>query len=172
LAETGNPFDTSELFSALQPLRARQLRESLGTLRAGAPGLGQRFGSAMRANEQGTVLQHLESISAQDAGIQMQAHEAAQGRRLGAGQALNSSALALMELLGRTEQGRRTGNLQALSVAAGVPQAQGVNWGQPGFDIGQMLLLRQLAQTKQTPTSTPTTPRVLGTYTSPLGMGT
>ena len=144
LSETGNPFDTSELFEALQPLRGRQLQEGLGALRAGAPGLGQRFGSAMRRNEGQTVLEHLQNISAQDAGIQMQSHEAAQGRRLGAAQIQQGSAQGLMQILMQAENSRRQGNIGLLGTAVGVPQAGGVQYGQPGMDIAQLMLLQQL----------------------------
>lgn len=153
LAQTGSPFDTSELFAALQPVRSRQLNEGLASLRAGAPGLGQRFGSAMMRGEQMTVLEHLQNIAAQDAGINFQAHEAAQGRRLGAAQVGAGAQLGVMQLLASLEQGRRGGNLNALSIAAGIPQAAPVSYGQPGFDMGQLLLLRQLTQTPNTASS-------------------
>jgi hypothetical protein len=145
LAETGAPFDTSQLFEALRPVRQRQLEEGLGVMRAGAPGLGQRFGSAMMRGEELTVLEHLQNIGAMDAGINYQAHEAAQDRRLGAAQVGLGAQQNLMQLLMQAEQGRRGTNLGALQVAAGLPGTPQVSYGQPGFDIASLMLLQQLS---------------------------
>jgi hypothetical protein len=167
LSETGSPFDTSEMFDALQPVRGRQLNEGLAALRAGAPGLGQRFGSAMLRNEGQTVLEHLQNIAAQDSQMQFQAHESAQGRRLQASQIGFGSELGFLQLMAQLEQNRRSGNLQALGIAAGVPQPGAISYGQPGQDIGQLLLLSQLtggsggsarSSWRPPPTRTPWTP--------------
>ena len=129
----GQTFDTSGMFEALQPLRQRQLQSGLGELRSSAPGLGQRFGSAMMRDQNLLTQEHLQNIAAQDAGIQMQAFESGQGR-----------AIDLMRILAGLEGGRQGQQLQALQIAGGMPASPQVAYGQPGVDIGQMLLLQQL----------------------------
>jgi len=133
----GQPFDTTELFQSLQPIRNRQLGEGLGQLFAGAPGLGQRFGSSMMQEGGNLTNRFLQEIAAQDAGMRMQSHEAHQNRVFGGG-------MNLLQLLGQAEQGRRGMGLAAVQTAAGMPWAPQQNWGQPAMDMGQLLLLQQL----------------------------
>lgn len=150
ISETGTPFDTSQLFNSLRPIRERQLSEGLAQLRAGAPGLGQRFGSAMMRGEQNVLLQHLQNIAAQDAQTAFSAHESAQNRRLSAANVGTGITTNLLQLLGTAEQGRRGLNLGAVQTAAGIPQPPATNWGQPFSDTAQLMLLRTLMQ-NQTP---------------------
>jgi hypothetical protein len=136
ISETGLPLDTSELFGALAPLRRRQLQEGLGELRAGAPGIGQRFGSAMMRGEQETTRRHLEDVAGIDAAVTAQAHEGAAGRRMGASQFLTNILAAL-------EQGRQQMGVQAAGILGGLPVGA-ENFGQPFADLGQLLLMSQL----------------------------
>ena len=84
----GPSFDTSPLFDALQTQDERRARSATADLRAGASGLGQRFGTALMRAEGDTRAQLAENAGARDASLVQQMWEAAQGRRLGAGQIL------------------------------------------------------------------------------------
>ena len=160
LMETGDPFDTSELFAALQPIRQRARTEALGDLRAGAPGLGQRFGTAMMRGEEDLVQQLLEDQNVQDAGIQMESHENAQNRRLTAGQAVMQMLLGegelgvadqgqginMLQLLLQSQGNRRSNDTNLLSLLAGqpIPQSGASAIGGAGIDFAQIMLLRNL----------------------------
>lgn len=144
LSETGAPFDTSKLFQALAPVRDRQLQTGIASLRGGAPGIGQRFGSAQMASERQFAGEHLQNIAAQDAATSFQAHEAAQARRLQASQFGVGAQQNLLNLLFNAENARKGRNVQLFGAQAGIPQAPGVNFGQPFTDFGQLMLLKSL----------------------------
>lgn len=86
LLETGNPYNTSEMFAALQPVEDRELNQSLATLRGNAGGLGERFGSAMQTKVNDGVAQLLDNQALRRSQINMDSFENAQGRRLDAAQ--------------------------------------------------------------------------------------
>jgi hypothetical protein len=126
----GGQYDTSLISSALDPIRQRNLQRSVAELHAAAPGLGSRFGSAVRRGEVDLRRQNLEDTSAIDAQMLFQAHEAAQARRL---QAANS-----LLGMGQLQLGRDQGALGALMQQAGV----GINQGQLNLAQGQFGLDR------------------------------
>lgn len=82
IMETGDPFDTSNVFKTLAVVDNHNREAGLADLRAGAGGLGQRFGSAMMRGEEKLVGEMDENTAARNAQIAMQAYEAAQARRL------------------------------------------------------------------------------------------
>lgn len=116
MAANGMRFDTSELFGALGAQDARRREEALGEFRGSAGSLGQRFGTASRAQEGDLMAQLIENESARNAQIGMSAWEAAQGRRMQAAQQLGGlegqRAQERLGLLGLAQQGGQLG-LQA-----------------------------------------------------------
>lgn len=171
MVATGDPFDTSNMFKTLQAVDDRQRARGLADLRAGATGLGQRFGSSMMQGEQDLVGQLLDTSAARNAQIQQGAYEAAQGRRLQAAgqiadinqqhanlattlanlglsqnQAHNAALSMLLSGYGQlgSMQSQRQGlNMQALSMLLGAPMTQTYN---PGGDLGQMAQLMLFLQ--------------------------
>jgi hypothetical protein len=139
--ETGMPFDVSDLFKSLEPIETRALEGNIAGMRAGASGLGERFGSAMMRGEGDMRTQAGEQAAARRAGIAQQSHEAAQGRRMQFG---GMQASTLAQLLGMG-QNREMG---LLSLLAGQPAAQefGQGAGQGMADMGQLLYLLPLLQ--------------------------
>lgn len=111
----GNPFNTSELFNALGVIDQRNLDQSLSGLFAGAPGLGQRFGSAMRNSEVRLRQGALQDSALRNAGIAMQSHGDAQNRLL--------QALGLTQQGALGQQGQQNQLLQLLLGAQGNRQA-------------------------------------------------
>lgn len=156
ITETGNPFDTSEMFKALETQDARTRDDSVATLRAGTSGLGQRFGSAAGGAEADLLAQLADQTALRNAGIQMQSYESAQGRRqqaaggvLQATQAQEAEQLALAQLvqsiLGQlmgADQNRQSMNAQLTSAAAGMGGIQAPN-AIPGAvgDISNLLFM-------------------------------
>lgn len=51
LSQTGMPANTQSLLAGLQPMQAQQMNQQVNQLRAGASGLGARYGSGIGANE-------------------------------------------------------------------------------------------------------------------------
>lgn len=163
MLETGDPFDTSNMFRMLEQVDARQRASGLADLRAGASGLGQRFGSSMMQGEQDVVKQLLESTGARNAQIQQGSYEAAQGRRMQAATSIQemtqqhaqvAQTLANLGIakdqadqtatqlllsgygqLGNMQSNRQTQMMQALSMLLGQPMQSMYN---PGNDIGQI----------------------------------
>jgi hypothetical protein len=169
MAATGDPFDTSNMFSTLEHVDARQRSRALADLRAGSSGLGQRFGSSMMRGEEDLVERLLENTSARNAQIQMGAHESAQGRRLQASNQLGGmvgqqadmantlanlglgqeqSAQTMMQLLlggygqlSGMQAGRQNQSMQALGMLLGLPITQSYNPGTDMGQLGQLLLI-------------------------------
>lgn len=128
-------FDTSIISSALDPIRRRNLGRQAAALHASAPGLGSRFGSAIRRSEVDLRRQHLQDTTAIDAQMAFQAHEAAQARRLQAANELLG--------LGQLQLGRDTGALSGLLGQAGIGIQQGglnLQQGQFGLDRSRLSL--------------------------------
>jgi hypothetical protein len=172
MAATGDPFDTSRMFSTLEQVDARQRSRALADLRAGSSGLGQRFGSSMMRGEEDLVERLLENTSARNAQIQMGAHESAQGRRLQASSQLGgmvgqqadmastlanlglgqeqSAQTAMQLLLGGYGQlsgmqaGRQNQSMQALGMLLGLPVTQAYNPGGDLSQLGQLLLFMNM----------------------------
>lgn len=119
LLNTGNPYDTGMISSALQPIRNRNLDAQLAEVFAAAPGLGQRFGSATRRDANELRRMSLEDSTAIDSQMLFQAHESAQARRLAAAGALTQRD--------QLQLGRDTGALQALLGLGNLGIAQGQN---------------------------------------------
>lgn len=122
----GSSFDSSIVSSALDPIRKRNLRQQAAALNAGASGLGQRFGSAMRRSETELRRSHLEDTAAIDAQMAFAAHEAAQARRLQAAQSLLG--------MGQLQLGRDTGALTGYGQRAGI----GIQEGALGIDRSRL----------------------------------
>lgn len=155
LLTSGNPFDTSQMFDALGIVDARNTGEQVAGLRAGAAGLGQRFGGTMMREEGNLRSRISQDINARNAGIQMQSFESAQGRRMGtldqllrsAGMNLDSSRqnqsmqLAAISQMFNQALGQRQFNQGLLSLQAGLPIAQNgaPGYGQAFSDIGQLI---------------------------------
>jgi hypothetical protein len=173
ISQTGDPFDTSEMFKALGLQDARTRDESVATLRAGASGLGQRFGSASGRAEADLLSELADQTALRNAGIQMQSYESAQGRRqqalggvLQATNAQEAEQMALAQLMQSVfgqlmgaEQGRNSFNAQLLSAASGMGgvQAPSATPGAVG-DIGNLLFMlpmfEQLMNPDRRPAST------------------
>lgn len=152
---TGNPFDTSKMWEAYMPVRQRNLDQSIAQMRGGMTGLGQRFGSSTLMAEKGLRRQAAEDWNAADTTMGMQAYEAAQGRKMGAAEALlnnllqatqlgTTSSLGFLQLLGNMQNARMGRQLGALQVAGGIPTNQYPQYGGYGMDIAQMLLMQQM----------------------------
>lgn len=88
IAGQGNPFDTSAMFEALGAVDTRNTNQQVAGLRAGASGLGQRFGSGMLGAETALRQGISTDINARNAGIQQGSYESAQARMLQAAQQL------------------------------------------------------------------------------------
>lgn len=155
VANSGNPYDTSKMWEAYLPVRQRNLTESISQMRAGTTGLGQRFGGATLTAEKNLRRQAAEDWNAADTTMGMQAYESAQGRQQTAAQALlnnllqatqlgTANQMGLLQLWGNLQNATRGQSLQALGIAAGVPQAQYPQYGQYGMDITQLLMMQQL----------------------------
>lgn len=166
MVETGNPFDTSGLFEALGMVDQRMIDTNANALRAGASGLGQRFGTAgMRA--EGTMRREaLQDVGARNAQLAMGSHESAQARILQAasqlfgqdqaraGWATNLAQLGMQEqgqdmnilgMLLNAENARRGFNLQTLGMGMGAQTAMpGYTYGNALGDIGQLIMMMQL----------------------------
>lgn len=166
MVDDGNPFDTSGLMEALGIVDQRMIDTNANQLRAGASGLGQRFGTAgMRA--EGTMRREaLQDVGARNAQLSMGSHEAAQARILQAasqlfgqdqaraGWATNLAQLGIqdqgqdMNILGmllNAENARRGFNLQTLGMGMGAQNAMpGYTYGNALGDVGQLLMMMQL----------------------------
>jgi hypothetical protein len=161
IAQSGNPFDASALFQSLGVLDSQALDQSVGGLRAGAAGLGQRFGTAMRNSEVDLRTQAGQQAAARNAQIGMQSHESAQARVLQALAALsgreqfrtetglqaNSQQTQLLQMLLAAEAQRRSGNANLLGIAGGMGQPV----AQPGYGgflsgLGSLLMFSQVGQ--------------------------
>ncbi len=119
IGETGNPFDMTQIIESLNPLRKRERESSLASLRAGAPGLGARFGSAQLGQESGLLSRLSENNAALDAQLLFQGYESSQQRRLQAlqqllgvdAQQLTREQSALQGMFGRANIGLGQGRL-------------------------------------------------------------
>lgn len=114
----GNPFDTSGLFDALGVVDERNLNNAAAGLRAGASGLGQRFGGAMLQADTNLRRQALEDTGVRNAGLQYQAHGDAQSR--------------MLQALGMLQGGEMFGAQQGLNIASLLQQG-GLAAGQLGL---------------------------------------
>lgn len=162
LNNTGDPFNNSDLFKALQPLDQQGIDRQVSDLHGSAGSLGQRFGTAMNRNE-GTLRTDIQNnLNARNAQIQQQSYEQAQARRMqslgmtaGIDQSNNQFALAnaglnLNAAQGLAQTGLQGGaldlqagqsNLQAMLQAALANQSTNLNAqqfnAQQGFNVGQ-----------------------------------
>lgn len=148
LSLDGGRADASELFARLQPVRDLQLNRGLASLRARAPGLGSRFGSAMMRGEENLVNELLTNYAAQDAQTELALAEGAQNRRLQASQVGSGMMSSVLNLLGNLESQRLARNAQAVGLANNVPT---VNQGQPFQDVAQLMLLNNYANQNRQP---------------------
>lgn len=82
MMQTGNPFDTSKLFEALNTQDQRQTAQMLGQLQGSAGSLGERFGSSMLGSQNDLLAQLSEQFGTRNAQIAQGSHEAAQSRKL------------------------------------------------------------------------------------------
>lgn len=129
---TGQPFDTSAMFAALAPLEQREQSRTIADYRATAPSLGARFGSAYARGEGDLRAQLVDTAAARRAGIQQSSYEAAQGRRLGAGQVLSqhqqgidANILAAINAMNARTQGQAGTMLDAYGTNANIRLGQG-----------------------------------------------
>jgi len=158
MVNTGNPFDTTELFRSLGVMDERARGDALAGVRAGSSGLGQRFGTAMARESNNTMAQLLEGAAARNAQIAMGSHESAQGRKLGAASQLgqNQSLMAgLAQMLMGSDAQQQNQQLNALSLLLGMPMGQSAATG-VGSDIGsmgQMLAFMEMMRGAQRGTS-------------------
>lgn len=163
---TGNPFDTSGLFESLGVVDQRMIDSNADALRAGASGLGQRFGTAATRAEGSMRREALQDIGARNAQVAMGSHESAQDRILqSAAQLLGidqmrggwASTLGqmgmqeqgmetnLLSMLLGAENSRRGFNLQTLGLGAGMqPMMPGYTYGNALGDVGQLIMMMQL----------------------------
>ena len=114
VGQQGNPFNASDLFRALGVMDQRATDQAVSQTRAGASGLGQRFGSFMARQEGDLRSRANEAAAARNAQIGMQSHEAAQQRLL--------QAMGLMsgnEQFAAQNQLANAGQLQQSALAAG-----------------------------------------------------
>lgn len=157
----GDPFDTSELFAALEPIEADMRDEAVAELRGGASGLGQRFGSASQRAEAELLSDIVNQSAGRRAQIQQGSYEAGQGRKMGAlGMLLDRLARAenlattqtgvetsLLQMLLGGEQARRGYNAQLFGFGAGMPQAPPqMGMANAGGDIAQLLMMYPFMQ--------------------------
>lgn len=160
-AETGDPFDTSELFESLGIQDARRRDEGVGDILAGTSGLGERFGTAANLGVADFLARSGEGEASRNAQIAMGSHEAAQGRRQGALQQLmqltqneqgqqnivTQLLLGFINSLGGMESGRRGQEANLLGMLGGVgPEAQQPGFGGFAGDIGSLLIMMPLLQ--------------------------
>ena len=114
IGQQGNPFNASELFRALGVMDQRATDSAVSQTRAGASGLGQRFGSFMARQEGDLRSRANESAAARNAQIGMQSHEAAQQRLL-----QSMGLLSGNEQFAAQNQLANAGQLQQAALAAG-----------------------------------------------------
>lgn len=148
IAGGGNPFDTSALFSALGVMDQRATDTAVAQTRAGASGLGQRFGSYMARQEGDMRLRANEAAAARNAQIQMQSYGDAQQRLLASIGALsgNEQFAAQQQLAGAGQL--QQGALNASNIGL---QAAGMNQqAQLQGQAQQADLLRSLLGAEQT----------------------
>lgn len=117
----GNPFDTSEMFRALGVMDQRATNTAVAQTRAGASGLGQRFGSYMARQEGDMRLRANEAAAARNAQIQMQSYGDAQQRLLA-----SIGQLSGNEQFGAQNRLAAAGQLQQAALGAGNLQLGGV----------------------------------------------
>lgn len=120
----GNPFDTSELFSALGTVDKRNIDQQINDLIATSTGggLGERYGTAIADRGARLRTNALADIGARNAGIAQGSYEAAQGRATGAANSLNADALSMLGL--RTQAGGmlNQGELSKMQLLASIFQ--------------------------------------------------
>lgn len=170
IAQGNTGFDNSQLFQALGLMDQQALDESVGGLRAGAPGLGQRFGTAMRGAEVDLRADAANQAAVRNAQIGMQSHEAAQARAMQALGLLSGreqfniesmlqgrgQQAGILQLLLAAEAQRRQGNVGLLQAAGGMGQPV----AQPGYGgflsgIGTLGLWAGMQRPRQGPTTSP-----------------
>jgi hypothetical protein len=132
LAGGGMPFDTSELFGALETTDRRNTNQQVAGLRAGASGLGQRFGSATQGAEVALRQGIAADTGTRNAGIQQGSHEAAQNRLLQAIAQLG----ARDQLQAGLAQSVQQGGLSAADFLLGA-NAQNNQFGLAGASLNQ-----------------------------------
>lgn len=178
----GQPFDQSKLWAAYLPVRERNLQASISGMRAGATGLGQRFGQSMLTGEKNLRLQAAQDWNAADTTMAANAYEAAKGRQMGAANTLlqnilqatqsgQANQLGMLQLLGNLQNATRGQNLQALGIAAGVPTPQFPQYGGYGMDIVQFLMMQHLFNQLGNKGKTPSSLGGAGAAAMPYMMG-
>jgi hypothetical protein len=162
--EGGNPFNTSELFRALGVMDQENTNQAVAQTRAGASGLGHRFGSYM-ANQEGNMrTQANNAAAARNAQIGMQSHEGAQARAMQAlgmlsgreqfntqaGMQGQQNQMQLLQTLLGAQQGRMGQNMQLaqLGYGAGQPVAA-PGYGGAFQDAGQMASMWAMMQPRR-----------------------
>jgi hypothetical protein len=86
------------MMNAFAPQDAAMLQQNVAGLRATAPGLGQRFGSAMGMGEAALRSQTANNIGVRNANLAQSAYENAQNRRLSAAGSINQQGLSIAQL--------------------------------------------------------------------------
>lgn len=137
-AATGNPFDLSSTYAALDPIEARIQTNQLNTLRAGPRTLGARFGTAAATQEANLLAQLGEQQAGRRSQLAQGAYEAAQARMLQA-QGLVGQLGGQVAGLGLAQQGQMANLLQMLQGAT--MQRQGFNANLLGMQMGQQPMI-------------------------------
>lgn len=150
-------FDNSQLFDTLGTLADEEQEEQVAGLRAGASGLGQRFGSAMFEQESELRADLENQQAARRAQIAQESFRGMSERALGAagllGDRLSSrrsiQLAGLQSLLG-AQRARRAQQAQFLSLLAGVPARQAPSYGAGAVtNLGTLALLTQLTGSRE-----------------------
>jgi len=151
IAASGQPFDTTAQFAALQAQDRDRAREVSRQVRGSAGSVGERLGSARFRAESDAQSQLANDAAARNAQIAQAAYEAAQGRRMtaeqllqqgqqfavGATQANRAQALQAAGLFNQFQQGTLAQQLQAaLANATSTNQTNQFNVGS-GFNAAQ-----------------------------------
>lgn len=155
----GNPFDTSALFQALGVTDAANTEKAVAATRAGAGGLGQRFGSYMARQEGDMRTQANNNAATRNAGIAMQSQGDAQQRLLAAlgmasgreqfgtqmGMQGQQNQMQLLQTLLGAQQGRMGQNAQLAGMGYGMGQpVTAPGYGGMFTDLGQMGMMAGL----------------------------
>jgi hypothetical protein len=157
-----DPLDTSEMFKSWEPIENRALQEALAGAFSQAPGLGQRFGSAMRREEGQVRGEAAENSAARRQTAELGVQGDNRQRQLQAAELLSGmggqQAGTLLQMLMGQIQGygmagnmganRQNNDLGLLSLLFGQPMMAGQPNAMPGAlgEMGGMLALLPLLQ--------------------------
>jgi hypothetical protein len=159
-----SPFDTSGIFSALDPINKRATDTAVADLQANFGSLGERFGGFGAQAEGNLRAQMGETQAAQRAGIQQQTYENAMNRKQGAATQLeqgglqqNNQALQFLQTLvggfgaaGQMDQGRANSNaaIMQMIMGGGGGGLGGIlgGAGQTGMDMSQLMFMLPMLQ--------------------------